>query len=381
MSISQKLESIFTIKTLIRNAIADKGVDINSNTPFSEYPTKISMIKGSTSDVTPPVIDYFNLTINVDKSLTLSGKTEAGSTAKVTTPNNTIVNVTVNNDGTFSTTVPTSLAGIYTLVVSDLAGNITTVLKDLKSTQDKEVETLIASIFNDGAKGLWYDPNDLSTMYQDLMMTQPVTTVGQTVSVIKSKNNNGCALTVVNASKCPKLQYNQTTKTYYLLYDGIDDSLSATGLPTSVAVNTSKVTFFYNYTLLSVKSGSYVVLAGTPLIQSINEFGQRRNNVVYGGQHYPMGDFTSDVTPAEFNYALKLNTSGIDTYRRNGVATYSQDKSVSNFTSLRVIQNQATPDCINQAFYGVVSFDRELTEDQFIQIERYMAAKSGVILP
>ena len=38
--------------------------------------------------------------------------------------------------------------------------------------------------------GAWYDPSDLSTMFQDTAGTIPVTTVGQSVSLLKDKSGN-----------------------------------------------------------------------------------------------------------------------------------------------------------------------------------------------
>ena len=47
---------------------------------------------------------------------------------------------------------------------------------------------LIEKLFSNGEQGFWYDPNDLSTMFQDSAGTVPVTTVGQPVGLWLSKD-------------------------------------------------------------------------------------------------------------------------------------------------------------------------------------------------
>lgn len=45
-----------------------------------------------------------------------------------------------------------------------------------------------ATLFRDGSEGVWYDPSDLSTMFQDSAGTQPVTTPGQPVGLLLDKS-------------------------------------------------------------------------------------------------------------------------------------------------------------------------------------------------
>lgn len=45
-----------------------------------------------------------------------------------------------------------------------------------------------ASLFSSGEQGVWYDPSDLSTLFQDAYGTTPVTAVGQPVGLILDKS-------------------------------------------------------------------------------------------------------------------------------------------------------------------------------------------------
>ena len=46
----------------------------------------------------------------------------------------------------------------------------------------------VASLFSDGEQGVWYDPSDLTTLFQDTAGTTPVTTAGQTVGLMLDKS-------------------------------------------------------------------------------------------------------------------------------------------------------------------------------------------------
>lgn len=55
-------------------------------------------------------------------------------------------------------------------------------------TPDKSLSGLIKRVFKSGAQGFAYDPNDLSTMYQDAAGTVPVTAAGQPVGLVLDKS-------------------------------------------------------------------------------------------------------------------------------------------------------------------------------------------------
>jgi len=49
-------------------------------------------------------------------------------------------------------------------------------------------ETVMKKLFANSEQGFWYDPNDLTTMFQDSAGTVPVTAVGQPVGLLLDKN-------------------------------------------------------------------------------------------------------------------------------------------------------------------------------------------------
>ena len=81
------------------------------------------------------------------------------------------------------------------------------------------------SLFASGEQGVWYDPSDFSTMFQDSAGTTPVTAVGQPVGKILDKSGRGNHASQSTAAARPVLQQDGNGK-YYLAFDGVDDFLS-----------------------------------------------------------------------------------------------------------------------------------------------------------
>ena len=60
-----------------------------------------------------------------------------------------------------------------------------------------------ASLFRASEPGVWYDPSDLTTLFQDTAGTTPVTTPGQTVARINDKSGRGNHATQATAASRP----------------------------------------------------------------------------------------------------------------------------------------------------------------------------------
>lgn len=77
-------------------------------------------------------------------------------------------------------------------------------------------------LFSDGEAGVWYDPSDLSTMWQDAAGTVAAA-VDQPVGRILDKSGNGKHATQGTAAARPILRL--VGGLYYLEFDGVDDSM------------------------------------------------------------------------------------------------------------------------------------------------------------
>lgn len=77
-------------------------------------------------------------------------------------------------------------------------------------------------LFARAEPGVWYDPSDVATLYQDTAGTQPVTTAGQSVALMLDKSGNGLNATQSITASRPTYQIDANGKPH-LSFDGIDD--------------------------------------------------------------------------------------------------------------------------------------------------------------
>ena len=70
----------------------------------------------------------------------------------------------------------------------------------------------------------WYDPSDLTTLFQDVAMTVPVTAAGQSVAAMRDKSGQGRHLTQPTVGKRPIFRTSGTV--HWLETDGVDDELT-----------------------------------------------------------------------------------------------------------------------------------------------------------
>lgn len=79
------------------------------------------------------------------------------------------------------------------------------------------------SLFASGEQGVWYDPSDMSTLFQDAAGTIPVTAAGQPVGLMRDKSGRGNHATQATATSRPILQTEGGK--WYLAFDGVDDGM------------------------------------------------------------------------------------------------------------------------------------------------------------
>lgn len=80
------------------------------------------------------------------------------------------------------------------------------------------------ALFAAGEVGAWYDPNDLTTVFQDAAGTTPGA-VGSVVGLVRDKSGRGNHATQATTTSKTILRLNATTGAHYLECDGVDDFL------------------------------------------------------------------------------------------------------------------------------------------------------------
>lgn len=90
-----------------------------------------------------------------------------------------------------------------------------------------------AQLFAAGEQGAWFDPSDLSAMFQDTAGATPVTATGQSVALILDKSGRGNHASQATAGSRPLLQQD-TSGRFYLSFDGVNDSLATSAITSGV---------------------------------------------------------------------------------------------------------------------------------------------------
>jgi len=117
----------------------------------------------------------------------------------------------------------------------------------------------LRSLFSAGEQGIWLDPSDFSTLFQDAAGTTPVTAVGQPVGKILDKSGRGNHATQATAASRPTLQQDSNGM-YYLSFDGTDDGMAT---PSINFTGTDKMTVWAGVRKLSDAAAGVVVELGS----------------------------------------------------------------------------------------------------------------------
>lgn len=85
-----------------------------------------------------------------------------------------------------------------------------------------------STLFATGEQGIWLDPSDLTTMFQDSAGTTPVTAAGQVVGLIRDKSGNSNHASQATEASKPILR--NTGALWWLEFDGVDDFLETAAI-------------------------------------------------------------------------------------------------------------------------------------------------------
>ena len=247
------------------------------------------------------------------------------------------------------------------------------------------------SLFAQGEPGVWYDPSDFSTMFQDAAGTVPVTAVEQPVGRILDKSGRGFHATQATATSRPVLRQDGSGK-HYLYFDGVDDGL----VTNTITPGTDKVQVFAGVRRIANR--------GVALEFSVATFANDGSFFIYAGDrgsaagpYWTVGsrgsvaaNVTQDVqSPASYNAPLTnvitSNHNIIDdrTFLRiNGsqIGAATGDKGTGNFLAypLYIGRRGGTTLPYNGHLYSlIVRFGSNLPTATIEQTENYVNQKTG----
>ena len=253
------------------------------------------------------------------------------------------------------------------------------------------ITQLIKSLFSNGEQGFFYDPNDLTTMFQDAAGTIPVTAAGQPVGLVKDKSGrNNHAYQTTSAAR-PILRKNATTGAYYLAFDGVDDFLQTNNIDFT---STDEISIFSGVTKLRDSTSAILVELSATTLNFNGSFhidapsGQPLNN--YGSASRGT---TRQVARAGANYAapssvvinLKAKISS-DMLRLsvNGIlaAASDADQGAGNYGNypLYIGNRGYTSQPFTGHIYGLIGIGKLTTDSETTTMEKELAKRVGVTL-
>lgn len=245
------------------------------------------------------------------------------------------------------------------------------------------------SLFASGEQGAWYDPSDLSTLFQDAAGTTPVTSAGQPVGLMRDKSGRGNHATQVAEGRKPMLR--NTGALWYLEFDGVDDFLVTGNINFS---STNKMSVFSGLRKLlegatgvvvelsaisDTSDGSFAVTSPTGLAGNSFSFQSRgtilRGNALAGSLAAPVtAVLTAQSVIVPANNATRKNGADVSTSTgTQGTGNYG------NYPMYLGRRGGATLPFTGY-LYGLVVRGAITDATGITNTEKYLAAKSGVTL-
>lgn len=251
----------------------------------------------------------------------------------------------------------------------------------------------LLSLFSGGAEGAWFDPSDISTLFQDSAGTTPVTASGQPVGLMLDISGNGNHATQATSSKRPT--YTTGSGLAWLAFDGADDAMATAAIDFT---GTDKMSMFAGVRRIDATVGIITELSnnvgsngnpGSFYLVSGTDAGFTAYSSLSRGTINPGGPgvagFNDSTNPSTDVVSVTHDIAGdLSTMRTNGVAGTSGtgNKGAGNFGNYTLYigsRNQITL-YFKGNLYGLIIPGKLVSAAEIASTEAYLAAKTGVTL-
>ena len=221
------------------------------------------------------------------------------------------------------------------------------------------------SLFTEGKQGAWYDPSDLSTMFQDAAGTIPVTADGDPVALMRDKSGNGNH--AVQTTSAARPVYKTDGISHWLAFDGVDDSFENIG-----TFGLKKQTFAIAY---EQRSKGQVLLKPAGFTGNYRYFAGQLNGVdtAAGVSLTSLHVDSAAIALPASSDAIYTEVMGkhVQYWVTDSTAEYLATWSLGNYDNFMMFGDM----------YGLIFINTDtVTVVQKLQIEQYLANKSGVTL-
>ena len=247
------------------------------------------------------------------------------------------------------------------------------------------------SLFAASEPGFWYDPSDLTTLFQDAAGTTPVTAAGQSVGLMLDKSGRGNHATQSTSLSRTTYQVDSNGRGH-LLFDGSDDFLVTSASNYSV---TDKAQVFAGVRKLSDAAQACVMAIGlnggppsanheqglllAPGASGASTYYWRVAGMFTGTQAIALGYSAPNtaVLSAQADIAADLQRLGVN----GSVVLGSGDLGTGSFGTAQVCyigRRSGTSLPFSGRIYSLIArFGPNLTADQIAQTEDWVNSKTG----
>lgn len=233
--------------------------------------------------------------------------------------------------------------------------------------------------------GAWFDPEDMSTMFQDAAGTIPVTAVGQPVGKILDVSGNGNHATQPITAARPTLV--QINGLYALSFDGIDDYLNipylglyAAGACSIIAAIDSQ-NQATNAALISERNSTVAVQKYIPSRMVAND---GIDALVINDSATTVKDTIGTTSGLRSKTVRSIidNGQNINIYKEgvlSGYDNYTRSGSLTlNNTTLGASVSTANSMFMKMNLFGLIVTKSALNDTQRLQCEKYLGRKVNV---
>jgi hypothetical protein len=209
-----------------------------------------------------------------------------------------------------------------------------------------------SALFSAGEQGIWLDPSDFSTMFQDSAGTTPVTAADQYVGKILDKSGRGNHATQATADNRPMLKQDANGR-YYLYCDGSNDSMVTPYINLSAI---AKVTAFAGLRKLGSTVGILLEFGATNYSSSLGFAVYAPSISVWGGAVSPYNNYYAGLSTGkgtmspEYDVFCTLNNYPPPI---TNVISAIFDKSAAPLSKSQLRVNGLVPTKANTSFTGV----------------------------
>lgn len=246
------------------------------------------------------------------------------------------------------------------------------------------------ALFAASEPGAWYDPSDIATLFQDAAGTTPVTAAGQPVGLVLDKSGRGNHASQPTAAARPT--YQSSGGLSWLAFDGVDDFL-VTG---TITPGVDKAQVFAGVRKLATGPAAVIAELSTNINAQLGAFvayieGTSAANG-YGMQSRGAGSLSVAAVNSGFAQPITNVFTGLGdisgdlaTLRVNSVqvAQSTADQGTGNYLAypLYIGRRGGASLPFNGNLYSlIVRFGANLDAARIEQVERYVAARTGVTL-